>query len=475
MNSQKLNFIDELENLRNENIALKRAVESKSAAIGILRNELQECQKERDEFRNVAENHPVISQPLPNLKTIPTCPERTSAILGGSENTLAQLLSQSKEENKALRLEISDLKCRLYDAQSDLKILRGEKSRKADSHQCRLSIASTSQLAQQERESLIQQLEELSSKCQIQETDLRCLLEEREELVKERDEIRHKWHRLNHVLNKILVPSFSLTENSDKVKLRKNRRIVDLDAIIAENRYLQQRLKQVLEEKALVVSNASKYKTALERGRVRPNSNSNNKLGFTDTLIMSPKQVAEFLKEHNIDSQMGEGGNPTSKDMKLLCVALLDSLNQKSRFIKTQKAANKMLIERVTNLERQVLIQSDDENHKATPATSTMMPTEINLLSASLMDGYNPSITTNDINSENVDQMLNAIQKEIDDDEEGNTNSEEDEIEGRERIEKCIDNVDFNKDIDIIDNESNIDDKSDSEEIVPLENLDKYI
>ncbi|RXG52428.1 hypothetical protein Avbf_08071, partial [Armadillidium vulgare] len=172
---------------------------------------------------------------------------------------------------------------------------------------------------------------------------------------------------------------------------------------------------------------------------------------------------------------MGEGGNPTSKDMKLLCVALLDSLNQKSRFIKTQKAANKMLIERVTNLERQVLIQSDDENHKATPATSTMMPTEINLLSASLMDGYNPSITTNDINSENVDQMLNAIQKEIDDDEEGNTNSEEDEIEGRERIEKCIDNVDFNKDIDIIDNESNIDDKSDSEEIVPLENLDKYI
>ena len=34
---------------------LHRAVESKTAAVGILRAELQECQKERDEFRTLAE------------------------------------------------------------------------------------------------------------------------------------------------------------------------------------------------------------------------------------------------------------------------------------------------------------------------------------------------------------------------------------------------------------------------------------
>lgn len=34
---------------------LRRAVESKSAAVGILRSELQECQKERDKFRTLAE------------------------------------------------------------------------------------------------------------------------------------------------------------------------------------------------------------------------------------------------------------------------------------------------------------------------------------------------------------------------------------------------------------------------------------
>lgn len=55
-------------------------------------------------------------------QTIP-CPEKMhSAILSGSENTLAQLLSQSKEENKQLRQELTDAKCRLHDACSDLKV-----------------------------------------------------------------------------------------------------------------------------------------------------------------------------------------------------------------------------------------------------------------------------------------------------------------------------------------------------------------
>lgn len=45
-----------------------------------------------------------------------------SAMLSGSEGTLAQLLSQSKEENKMLRLDVTELKCKLHDAQADIKV-----------------------------------------------------------------------------------------------------------------------------------------------------------------------------------------------------------------------------------------------------------------------------------------------------------------------------------------------------------------
>lgn len=47
-------------------------------------------------------------------------------------------------------------------------------------------------------------------------------------------------------------------------------------------------------------------------------------------------KVSEFLKQYE-----GEIDENTEKNLKFICVALIDALNQKSRAVKTQKAANK--------------------------------------------------------------------------------------------------------------------------------------
>lgn len=247
---------EELENLRNEVGVLQRTVESKSAAVAILRAELQECQRERDKFRTLAEDETLHRSSKSSVSKKPAYSDPCrSAMLSGSEGTLAQLLSISKEENKTLRLDCTELRCKLHDAQADIKVLREEIQRlrgTAEGRRRSLAVTANSQLAHQEREQFISQMESLSSKCQALEGDVRGLVEEREELVRELDASSHKIHRLNYILNTIL-------SNSSTSDIQA-KRIVDLDSIITENRYLQERLKQTEEEKNLIRSNASKYK-----------------------------------------------------------------------------------------------------------------------------------------------------------------------------------------------------------------------
>jgi len=53
--------------------------------------------------------------------------------------------------------------------------------------------------------------------------DLQAVLDEKEELVTERDAYKCKVHRLNHELNSLLKGD--------------NKKIVDVDALVMENRY----------------------------------------------------------------------------------------------------------------------------------------------------------------------------------------------------------------------------------------------
>lgn len=370
---------EELENLRNEVGVLRRAVESKSAAVGILRAELQECQRERDKFRTLAEQGTLHRSSSTVSKPAYSDPCR-SAMLSGSDGTLAQLLSQSKEENKMLRQDATELRCKLHDAQADIKVLREEIQRSRGSEGRRRSHVHTtmSQLAHQEREQFISQMEELNAKSQALEGDVRGLVEEREELVRELDASYHKLHRLNYILNTVLSnTSPASTTNPPK-------RIIDLDAVITENRYLQQRLKQTEEEKVLARSNASKYKAALEKCR----SQGSLKLGTSENLIVTPQQVCELLHDYR-----GEVGGAAESDLKSLCVALVDALNQRSRALRTQRSANKVLVTRVAELERRLSTIGSPEDTKVVENVIKSTGAEtpgLQLASLGLMDGYTP-------------------------------------------------------------------------------------
>lgn len=73
---------------------------------------------------------------------------------------------------------------------------------------------------------------------------MKNLIDEKHELETERDAFKCKAHRLNHELSKAL----------------KATQPVDLDALVNENRYLQERIQQLLEEKELARQSLSKYK-----------------------------------------------------------------------------------------------------------------------------------------------------------------------------------------------------------------------
>ncbi|XP_050726569.1 uncharacterized protein LOC127003685 isoform X2 [Eriocheir sinensis] len=322
---------------------------------------------------------------LENLKNEATLsdPGRSAMLSVGDGTSLAQLLCQAKEESRALRQEAAELRCRLHDAQADTKVLREEVQRwRGGGEGRRGSQANTAltQLALQERERFISQMEELSAKCQALEGDVRGLVEEREELVRELDATHHKLHRLNYILNTILSsPHYTTTTttNTSTATPTPPKRIVDLDAIITENRYLQQRLKQAEEDVALARSNSAKYKSALERCRTQGSF----KLGTSENLIVTPKQVSELLQEYR-----GEMGGSAENDLRSLCVALVDALGQRSRALRTQRSANRVLVDRVNELERRLVDNSGQGGQTGDAAPLTDLP----LAARELMEGYTP-------------------------------------------------------------------------------------
>lgn len=78
--------------------------------------------------------------------------------------------------------------------------------------------------------------------------DFRSLLDEKEEIVTERDAFKCKSHRLNHELNTVLKG------DSAKTKL------LDIDALVLENKFLQEKIGNLENELELSKQSTSKYK-----------------------------------------------------------------------------------------------------------------------------------------------------------------------------------------------------------------------
>nr|XP_056711560.1 coiled-coil domain-containing protein 149 [Euleptes europaea] len=318
--------------LVSEYLISKRKLESKKEALLILSKELDTCQQERDQYKLMAnqlrEKHQSLKKKYRELidgdPSLP--PEKRK------QANLAQLLSDSRDRNKRLGEEIKELQQRLGEVQGDNKLLRMTiaKQRLGDEE------VGARHFAPHEREDLVQQLEKAREQIETLQHDLQATLDDLQDIKEERSFYQDKSDRLNQELNHVLGGHIN--------------RIIDVDALCMENRYLHERLKQIQEEVNLLKSNIVKYKNALER---RKNSKTNSKSNSSAlTGVLSAKQVQELLSE---DHGCSLPATPQSiSDLKSLATALLETIHEKNMVIQHQRQTNKILGNRVAELEKKL-------------------------------------------------------------------------------------------------------------------------
>ncbi|XP_034485725.1 coiled-coil domain-containing protein 149 [Drosophila innubila] len=332
-----------------ETSAVHRKLQSKVEALRILRQELEQFRVERDQYKLMAET----------LQLRYSAMKRSSELLAVNGNgcgalsensSLAALLHETRELNLKLNTEVEALKQRLGEIQGDMELLREREANSKSRLQamlCQNAAHNKEELQwKRERANFICHLENIKKKNAQLAFDLKGIIDEKEELITERDAYKCKAHRLNHEL---LV---ALKANKMHPKL------LDIDGVLLENKYLHERVKIQESELELTKQSASKYKTMLEtkrkKGIVKLGSSSN------DETLLSPRQVKTIL-ESGIDLP---GKTETIHDLKSLCLALLDNLNDKNLALTHQKRTNKILATKMAELEQrwQQLLSSESEN-----------------------------------------------------------------------------------------------------------------
>ncbi|KAK3567369.1 hypothetical protein QTP86_019900 [Hemibagrus guttatus] len=333
--------------LVSEFLICKRKLESKKEALLILSKELDTCQQERDQYKLMAnqlrERHQGLKKKYRELidgdPSLP--PEKRNQV------NLAQLLRDSRDRNKQLAEELKELTQRLTEAQGDNKHIPwlGSYGIWAKTQLLRMTITKQRlgddevgirHFPAHEREDLVRQLEEAGLQREELENCLKAVSDELEDVKAERTVYKEKADRLNLELNHVLGGG--------------GKRIVDVDALCMENRYLHERLKQVQEEVSLLKTNIMKYKNALDRRRNCKTTGKSNTSALTG--VLSAKQVQDLLSE---DNGCGLPVTPQSlSDLKSLAMALLETIHEKNMVIQHQRQTNRILGNRVAELEKKL-------------------------------------------------------------------------------------------------------------------------
>uniref|UniRef100_A0A8C7YJ03 Coiled-coil domain containing 149b n=1 Tax=Oryzias sinensis TaxID=183150 RepID=A0A8C7YJ03_9TELE len=243
---------------------------------------------------------------------------------------LAQLLRDSREKSGQLSEEVKELKQRLAEALGDNKLLRMTitKQRLGDEE------IGTRHFPAHEREGLVKQLERAREENEVLEHSVKSLTDELQDVRAERDVFQQKAHRLNVEMNHIVG-------NSDV-------RILDIDALCMENRYLHERINQFQEEINLLKANLMKYKSALESRKISKINGRPNSSALTG--VLSAKQVKELLLSEENGCSLPVTPQSIS-DLKSLATALLETIHEKNMVIQHQRQINKVLGNRVAELE----------------------------------------------------------------------------------------------------------------------------
>ncbi|XP_059226718.1 uncharacterized protein LOC106093698 [Stomoxys calcitrans] len=400
--------LEHMENYSVETTALHRKLQSKMEALRILRKELEKFRTERDQFKLMAETLQLRYAALRRNSSFSDLTGFSSDFSAGTPNSggktsVAKILHDSRERNIKLTTEVESLKQKLYEVQGDIEVLRNQKTpvgngEKKKDHNCHNGKSTKDEVAaldncskemvmqwKQERSNFICHLEQLKKKNAQLAFDFKAVIDEKEELINERDAYKCKAHRLNHEL----LVSLKAKEMHPK--------FLDIDSIILENKYLNERLKHIESEVELTKQAVSKYKTILESRRKKGIM----KLGAQtpiniDDNILSHKQVKNLL-ENGIDLPTK---TETIHDLKALCLTLLDNLNDKNLALNHQKKTNKILATKMAELEQRMKALAGIETSNDDDGFS---PSEF------LLKGYCPSM---------VDSAASNSGKEQEDDQE---------------------------------------------------------
>ncbi|KAH8265244.1 hypothetical protein KR038_002320 [Drosophila bunnanda] len=351
-----------------ETSAVHRKLQSKVEALRILRQELEQFRVERDQYKLVAETLQLRYSALKSNSEL--------LAVGGcgalSENSsLAALLHETREQNLKLSTEVEALRQRLNELQGDMELLRETEA----SNKSRVQAMASENAARnkeelqwrRERANIICHLEGLKKRNAQLAFDLKAVIDEKEELITERDAYKCKAHRLNHELFVALKakkthPRVSYLWLEDHVCIYFILfvlQLLDIDGVLLENKYLHERVKIQEGELELNKQSISKYKSILDakrkKGIVKLGGGSTN-----DETILSPRQVKTIL-ESGIDLPQK---TESLHDLKSLCLALLDNLNDKNLALTHQKKTNKILAGKMTELEQrwQQLFSGTEDN-----------------------------------------------------------------------------------------------------------------
>ncbi|VDN56394.1 unnamed protein product [Dracunculus medinensis] len=293
----------------NEIESLQKKCAQKTEVVLSLSKELSVTQSEVNKWKAIAENF-----------------ERNLAQVEFSLQTLTKAdVKDLRSDCKVLRQKIAR-----YEVETFYKI--GDAQENYDTREGAKDMPKS--IAINDSNIFIENLEKLTNKNSQLQKDLQALLCEKEELICDRDSLNRKIERLSQELTYLL--------NGDS-----NRIIDDIDGLIAENRYLKAQLKNAEEETGLTRATLKKYHKMIKN---------KIKVSLTDNATKSNGNRISAYDAEQIHKVIGSKALDLSNcDYSSLMELLLDLCNDRQIALAHQRNSNKILGERIVELDAKIL------------------------------------------------------------------------------------------------------------------------
>nr|CAB3228198.1 coiled-coil domain-containing protein 149 [Phallusia mammillata] len=297
---------------------LKRKLQSKSEALLIISKDLDGARLERDQFKLMAEK---LQEKCQAFKR-----HQADFPLTSDKAKLLVMLKEMKSQKLQYQKQCEHLQLKLNEAVGDVKLLREKFAR----HTVGDGGIGARHFPLHEREKLVTELEESQQECDHWKKEFLTQGDVLSEAISEKDAMQKKVDRLNQEMSYLLT--------GDK------KRIIDIDALCMENKYLQERITQCQEEKNSLHAQLRKYKAILSSRKASRGDLMKPGLLQSAGLIVSPKQLKDLFSN-------GTSSPQQVADLQSIISALLETVNDKNLALHHLRNTNKILGNRVSDLE----------------------------------------------------------------------------------------------------------------------------